>query len=231
MIPMVVSFNTLAKKMLIRLIKLWGTQEDTVRVIAFLCLLRMVNSQRQSFLNIALKRMYMVYVINTKFMSPSTLPGINFMRRSLVEMFALDLTYSYQHVFLYVRQLAIQLRNAITLKKKENIQAVYNWQYINSIHLWADLLAFTSHKPQLQQLVYPLVQICIGTLKLIPTAQYFPLRFHCIEIMTQLTKNSGVYIPVLPFIYEVSQKWGHTLGIFGLTVCLSILGFNSAQFR
>lgn len=206
MIPMVVSFNTLAKKMLIRLIKLWGTQEDTVRVIAFLCILRMVNSQRQSFLNIALKRMYMVYVINTKFMSPSTLPGINFMRRSLVEMFALDLTYSYQHVFLYVRQLAIQLRNAITLKKKENIQAVYNWQYINSIHLWADLLAFTSHKPQLQQLVYPLVQICIGTLKLIPTAQYFPLRFHCIEIMTQLTKNSGVYIPVLPFIYEVSEK-------------------------
>lgn len=62
--------------------------------------------------------MHLSYVRNTKFVSPNSLPGINFMRQSLCEMFALDNTISYHMVFLYIRQLAIHLRSAITLKKK-----------------------------------------------------------------------------------------------------------------
>lgn len=62
--------------------------------------------------------MYIKYVQNTKFVSPNTLPGINFMRHSLVEIYLFDHNLSYSHAFLYIRQLAIHLRNAITLKKK-----------------------------------------------------------------------------------------------------------------
>lgn len=62
--------------------------------------------------------MYLTYVKNTKFVSPNTLPEVNFMRQSLAEMFALDNTITYQMAFVYIRQLAIHLRNAITLKKK-----------------------------------------------------------------------------------------------------------------
>lgn len=205
-IPMITSFTSLLKPILKRLVSIWSTGEETVRVLAFLCILRITRSQQMTVLSTVLKAMYLSYVRNSKFVSPNTMPAINFMRRSLSEMFALDLSVSYQHVFLYIRQLAIHLRNAMTLKKKESYQAVYNWQFINSIRLWSELLATTSDKVQLQPLIYPLVSIITGTIKLIPTAQYFPLRFHCIRALIQLSKETRTFIPVMPFILEVLKS-------------------------
>lgn len=201
--PMIASFSNMTKPILKRLVTLWSTSDETVRVLAFLCILKITRGLPTSFLNVILKAMYLSYVRNSKFVSPGTLPGINFMRRSLTEMFALDLNVSYQHVFLYIRQLAIHLRNALTLKKKDSFQSVYNWQFINSMRLWAELLSATNNKTQLQPLIYPLVSIITGVIKLIPTAQFFPLRFHCIQILIQLSKETRNFIPILPFILEV----------------------------
>ncbi|XP_020812496.1 nucleolar complex protein 2 homolog [Drosophila serrata] len=206
MAGMVVPFTALGKTILKRLIVLWATGDETVRVLAFLCILKITRKQQATMLNHVLKAMYLAYVRNSKFVSPNTLPGINFMRRSLVEMFALDLNVSYQHAFLYIRQLAIHLRNAVILKKKDSFQAVYNWQFINSVRLWADLLGASANKPQLQPLVYPLVTIATGVIRLIPTAQYFPLRFHCLQTLISLSKETNTYVPVLPLIVEVLKS-------------------------
>ncbi|XP_046961477.1 nucleolar complex protein 2 homolog [Vanessa cardui] len=199
----VACFNSISKQALKKLIILWSNSEETVRVLAFLCILRITRNQQAALLNLVLKAMYLTYVKNCKFVSPSTWPGINFMRRSLVEMFTLDLNVAYHHVFLYIRQLAIHLRNAIVVQKIENRQAVYNWQFVNSLHLWADLISATSNKPQLQPLLYPLVMVITHTIKLVPTHQYYPLRFHCVEILINLSKESDTFIPVLPFLVEV----------------------------
>lgn len=51
-------------------------------------------------------------------MSPKTKPIIAFMQNSLVEIFSLDARLTYQHGFVYIRQLAIHLRNAIVQQKK-----------------------------------------------------------------------------------------------------------------
>lgn len=204
MVPIVIAVSGASKPVLKRLVTLWSTApEETVRVLSFLCILKLTRSQQPQFLNQVLKVMYLSYVRNSKFVSPNTLPGINFMRRSLTEMFTLDMNVSYQHAFLYIRQLAIHLRNAVTLKKRESYQTVYNWQFVNSLKLWSDVLVATYNKPNLQPLVYPLVTIAHGVIKLIPTAQWFPLRFHVISTLTSLSKQTGVFIPVLPFILEV----------------------------
>ncbi|KAJ8972628.1 hypothetical protein NQ314_000084 [Rhamnusium bicolor] len=203
MATLLVSYPNITKSLIKRLITLWGTADDAVRVVAFFCILRITNTQRAGVLDTVLKSMYITYVKNSKFVSFNGLAAINFMRRSLIEMFALDTSVSYQHVFLYIRQLAIHLRNAITMNKKENIQAVYNWQFVNSLRLWGPLLTVTYNKTTMQQLVYPFVQVCLGTIKLVPTAEYYPLRFHVVQILMDLTKETGVFVPVLPFLLEV----------------------------
>ena len=44
------------------------------------------------------------------------------MKNCVVEMIALDVATGYQHGFVYIRQLALHLRQAITSGKKEALQ-------------------------------------------------------------------------------------------------------------
>lgn len=210
------AFSSITKPVLKRLIQIWSTGEESIRIVAFLCILKITRNQQELFLNQVLKTMYMEYVRNSKFVSPSSLPAINFMRRSLTELFLLDLNLAYHHVFLFVRQLAIHLRNAILLQKKEHFQQIYNWQYVNSLKLWGDVLSTISlnvssagapvkadNKSKLLSLIYPLVSIINGVIKLKSSANYFPLRFHCIKILIDLSRATKVFIPTLPYIIEV----------------------------
>nr|CAD7418278.1 unnamed protein product [Timema poppensis] len=217
LIPFVTCFPNLSRPVLKRLVMLWSSAEETVRVVAFLCLLRLITTKQKELLHQVLKKMYIAYVNNCKFMSPNTLSGINFMRRSLTEIYALDDAASYQHVFLYVRQLAIHLRNAVTLQKREHLQSVYNWQFTHSLHLWVELLGATANRSHLQPLLYPLVQVIIGTINLIPTAQYYALRFHLTQLLIQLSKNTNVFIPILPFLLD-SATDNEKLGEYNIPV-------------
>ena len=68
---------------------------------------------------------YAAYVRNCKFTSPTTLPFIQLMQHSLVEIGRIDVSLTYRYMFVYIRQLAIHLRNAITVKKKVRLTAVF----------------------------------------------------------------------------------------------------------
>ena len=89
---------------------------------------------------------YRAFVRNAKFMTPASAPHIAFLGSCVVEMFGLDMSVAYEHAFTYIRQLAAVLRSALSNKTTDAFREVYCWQTINTLELWAKLLAAHSDK-------------------------------------------------------------------------------------
>ena len=58
---------------------------------------------------------------------------------------------------------------------------------------------------ELRPLVYPLTQVLLGTVRLVPTPRYFPLRLRCIRALLGLGKAVGQFIPLSPLLLEMLQ--------------------------
>ncbi|XP_064621776.1 nucleolar complex protein 2 homolog isoform X2 [Lineus longissimus] len=235
LLPYCLCFPRILKNLMKMLINTWCTAEETTRVLAFVTLIKLVHMRQDTLLEPCIKKMYMAYIKNCKFTSPTSLPLINFMQRCLVELFAIDVNLAYQYTFIYIRQLAIHLRNALTIRKKETCQSVYNWQYIHSLTLWVRLLSTLHPNDVMDPLIYPLVQTIIGTVKLAPTARYYPLRFHCIRALNKLSESTSTFIPVLPLILEVLESTDfnkrHKSSSFKPFNFACILKFSKAQIE
>merc|ERR1719429_516911 len=201
MLPYFTLYQKGAKVLMARLVSIWSSvASETPRILAFMCLVKLARS---GHLEPCIKQMYLAYVKNCKFTTPSTLSNISFMKRSLVEMLALDHNFAYYQAFVYIRQLAIHLRNAITNDKADSVLAVYNWQFIHSLELWGALLGHTGSSEAMKPLIYPLVQVVLGTARLRPSQTYIPLRFHCAQILREISASTGTFIPVLPLYLDI----------------------------
>ncbi|KAJ1794121.1 Nucleolar Complex 2 protein, partial [Coemansia sp. RSA 2399] len=217
MVPYIVCFVRYTRNFVKEILRLFGSPavDDGVRILVLLSLRQLVSLAPSEVTDIALKGIYLTYVRHSNVKNISSLTTIQLMRNCGVELYGTDAKASYQHAFVYIRQLAIHLRNSMQLRSKESFRAIYNWQFINSLNFWTEVLATycgdrAEEQPglcaTLESLVYPLTQIILGVVRLVPTAKYFPLRIHCLNQLLRISSATGIYIPLLPMIIEVLES-------------------------
>ncbi|KAI8977887.1 Noc2p family-domain-containing protein [Pilobolus umbonatus] len=218
-------FDRYAKDYLKALLNIWASlgSSDTVRIQSFLAIKSLAvapypsgkDSKDESYLDLCLKNVYLTFVKHCKNTNMHTLPTINLLRNLASQLYGIDPVMSYQQGFVYIRQLAIHLRTAMKTRSTKNHNMVYNWQYVHCIDFWADVLnAYASPmineegeevESPLKALIYPFVQVSVGVIQLIPTAQYYPLRFHILKTLNSLIANTSVYIPIATYVLEVLE--------------------------
>lgn len=222
--PFYLSHRRLLKQILTAVVNVWSSSSDIDTQISTFAFLNNVSREYpKSVLETVLKLTYSSFLQNCRKTNVHTMAQINFCKNSAVELFGINETLGYQVGFEYVRQLAIHLRNSInaTSNAKEGYKTIYNWQYCHSLDFWSRVLSqhcnpekeLQNHKSKespLRQLIYPLVQVTLGAIRLIPTAQFFPLRFYLIRSLIRLSQSTGVFIPLFPLISEILSSTAMT---------------------
>lgn len=214
LLPYLLPFKKAIKVLLKTVVDVWSDPSSTeaTRITAFLVVRHLAVIGDAGIRETALRNAYQGLVKGSRNTTIHSLPGINLMKNSAAELWGMDQNIGYTTGFTFIRQLAIHLRGSITNTSNESYKQVYNWQYVHSLDFWSRVLAShcdalaeaTAGKPSpLRPLIYPAVQITLGAMRLIPTAQYFPLRFQLVRALLRLSRATGTYIPLAPALLEV----------------------------
>jgi len=208
LVPYLLPFRKLLREFMTGLVQIWAAnQEDGVRMAAFLIIRKIACDGDAGLRDACLKQTYAELVRQARHTTAHTMPAMHFLKNSAAELYGLDGKTSYQHGFQYVRQLAIHLRSAIAHKTSDSFKSVYNWQFAHSLDFWSVVVSLhgdaSRGRTPLTSLIYPLVQVTLGAMQLNLTPAYFPLRFYLIRALLRISRHTGVYIPLGPFIYEV----------------------------
>ncbi|VUC23174.1 unnamed protein product [Clonostachys rosea] len=213
-LPYLLSFKKLVKALAKSVVNFWAqpASSESTRITAFLVLRRLVVIGDKGIRETVLKAAYQGLVQGCRTTNHNTIQGINLMKNSAAELWGIDPSVGYTTAFTFIRQLAIHLRNSIVNNKNDSFRIVYNWQYVHSLDFWSCVLAEhcsplkeaeAGKESQLRLLIYPLVQVTLGALRLIPTSAYFPLRFHLIRSLLRTSRATGTYIPLASPLLEI----------------------------
>ncbi|KAG5922298.1 hypothetical protein E4U42_005518 [Claviceps africana] len=213
-LPYLLSFKKLIRALAKAVVNFWAqpASSETTRITAFLVLRKLVMIGDKGIRETVLKAVYQGLVQGCRVTNHNTIQGINLMKNSAAELWGIDPSIGYTTAFTFIRQLAIHLRNSIVNNKNDSFRMVYNWQFTHSLDFWSCVLAEhcsplkeaeAGKENQLKLLIYPLVQVTLGAIRLIPTAIYFPLRFHLIRSLLRTSRATGTYIPLSSSILEV----------------------------
>jgi nucleolar complex protein 2 len=132
--------------------------------------------------------------------SPSAynISKVQFLQACLKQLFLIDRATGYKLAFVYVRQLAVALRTLLSGRTRSALKKVTSHKFIAAAELLGEVV------PSYPELVYPLAQVVIGTFRTVIHVRFAPLRLRLLHILTSLTEESGVEVPIAGLVLEVT---------------------------
>ncbi len=214
LLPYLLQFRKFLKVIIKAVSAIWSDNSsiEATRITAFLVIRRLMVIGDAGIREAVLRSTYEGVVKGSRNTTIHTLAGINLMKNSAAEIWGIDQKVSYTAGFSFIRQLAIHLRGNITKPTKDSYKTIYNWQFVHSLDFWSRVLsthcnslleAQNGKQSQLRPLIYPLVQVTLGVMRLIPTSTYFPLRFQLMRSLLRLSQATETYIPLSAALLEV----------------------------
>ena len=150
-------------------------------------------------LDAALKGAYREFVKSAKFMTAATAPRLALQAAALVDLYGgAPPAAAYRHAFSYVRQLAGLVRGAVAGKAKDGHRAVYCWQTVTCLELWARVVGDLAPErvPSLAPLAFPVLTLLSSAAALVPTPRYHPLHLRLHRAAHGLASATGAYVPL-----------------------------------
>jgi len=215
LLPYTLSFKKLVRDLSRVVVDIWSdsAHSEATRISAFLVLRRLVVIGDPTIRETVLRTTYQGLIKGSRTTTVHNLAGLNLMKNSAAELWGLvDANIAYTTGFTFIRQLAIHLRNSIKNNSNDSYKTVYNWQYVHSLDFWSRVLAThcetlreatAGKESPLRPLIYPFTQVTLGAMRLIPTAAYFPLRFHMVRALLRVSAATQTFIPLATPLYEV----------------------------
>lgn len=199
------AFPVYLRKILKVVLHFWGSGGGPLSVVSFLFIQDMILHLGSDCFDSCLKSIYKVFAVNCKLVNTANLQQIEFLKNCVVELYGVDLSNAYQHVFTFINQLGMVLRRALTSNTKEALEKAYSWQYMNCLELWVKFLCANASNVDFQPLSYPMAQIVIGVTRLVHAARYAPLRLRCTKMLNTLASARGIFIPVASLLFDMLE--------------------------
>jgi len=115
------------------------TKEDDLRKV-ILSFIKSLITKKPKFFEYSIKIFYINYLNIAKEMNLNTFNHIKSLQDDIINILNYDLEKAYTTIFTFIRKLCIQLRATIVDKTSSSIKSIYNWQFVNSLILWARVI-------------------------------------------------------------------------------------------
>ena len=208
-IPLLAPLPRLASTVLKTLLAFWSSgpnpsaDKANIRGHAFLRVRQMAMVLPGSIPEDCYRQIYLTYARTCKTFTESNAQAVLFMAQCVAELYRADASLAYQQAFLYIRQLALHLRNATVNKSAENTRQVTSWQFLNCVRLWTRVVCAMPEESALGSLCFPLSQIIHAIMAVSPSLYSIPLHFHLITCLQQLAATCQCFVPTAARLVDI----------------------------
>ena len=203
---MIFLFANFTEVFLKQAIQIWSTNPSNEIGQSCLSFIKTLIIQNPKFYEYAIKIFYINYLEIAKAMNYNSFSQIEKLQEDIISILKIDLQKAYLTIFTFIRKLCIQLRMTIIDKTSSSIKSIYNWQFVNSLILWARVIIAYADNEDIALLDYPLIQTIIGVIRLNYSESFYLLRIRLAMILNAISKASNIYIPTAMYILPILKS-------------------------